>query len=279
MPDQLNPAIGKSVQTGNISTNYLECGEGVPVILLHGSGIGVSAYANWNKTLPVFGRHFRTLAPDIAGFGYSSPPDDAQYGLAFWINHLVAFMDRLEIGRAHILGNSFGGALALAIAVRHPERVCRLALMGSVGVPFQIPPAFGSGWNEELTADSMRSVVQRFTYDPSLISDEMVHIRLLTASRPEQKQRQLRLFPGAREERVMALVTPDDEIAGLRNQVLIMHGRNDSIVPLDTSMRLSRLIADADLHVFSRCGHWSHLDRADDFNAMTIRFFDQQRKQ
>jgi pimeloyl-ACP methyl ester carboxylesterase len=122
----------------------------------------------------------------------------------------------------------------------------------------------------------MRSVVQRFTYDPSWISEEMVQVRLLTASRPEQKRRQLRLFPGAREERVMALVTPDDALEGLRNQVLILHGRNDLIVPLDTSMRLHRLIADSDLHVFSRCGHWSHLDRADDFNAMTIRFFSQQ---
>jgi pimeloyl-ACP methyl ester carboxylesterase len=276
MRDQINPAIGKSVQTGDICTNYFECGEGVPLILLHGSGIGVSAYANWHKTLPVFGRHFRTLAPDIAGFGYSSPPDDARYGLAFWVDHLVAFMDQLEIRRAHILGNSFGGALALATAVRHPERVDRLALMGSAGIPFQVPPAFGSGWSEELTADSMRSVVQRFTYDPSRISEEMVQVRLLTASRPEQKRRQLRLFPGAREERVMALVTPDDALEGLRNQVLILHGRNDLIVPLDTSMRLHRLIADSDLHVFSRCGHWSHLDRADDFNAMTIRFFSQQ---
>jgi pimeloyl-ACP methyl ester carboxylesterase len=273
MNDPINPAIGKSAQAGDIRTNYFECGEGVPLILLHGSGIGVSAYANWHRTLPAFGRHFRVFAPDIAGFGYSSPPDDARYGLGFWVDHLIAFMDQLGIARAHVLGNSFGGALALATAVRHPERVDRLALMGSVGVPFQVPAAFGSGWSEELTADSMRSVAQCFTFDPSQISEEMVHIRLLTANRPEQKRRQQRLFPGAREERVMALVTPDSALAGLRNPVLIMHGRDDLIVPLDTSMRLHSLIVHSDLHVFSRCGHWSHLDRADDFNALTIRFF------
>ena len=124
-----DPEIGKSVQANGLKTNYLEQGGGFPVILLHGSGPGVTGYANWRFALPVLAQNFRAIAPDAAGFGYTERKSNTDYTLDYWIDHIVAFMDALNVPKAHLVGNSFGGALALAITARHPERVDRLVLM------------------------------------------------------------------------------------------------------------------------------------------------------
>ncbi len=273
--NQESPAIGKTIMAGGVSTNYLDAGDGHPVLLLHGSGIGVSAYANWNRTLPEIAKTFRAIAPDAAGFGYSDPPDDVRYGLDYWVGHLVAFLDALALPQVHVIGNSFGGALAIRLTVRHPERVGRVMLMGSAGVEFSVKPIFGAGYSVELTHDVMRSQMQNFTFDPARITDDMVSLRLQTALRPLNKARQSRLFTGPREERVTAMTTPTDAIAAIDKRFLIVHGRNDAIVPVQTSETLHALVKRSDLHVFAECGHWSQIDRAADFNAMATRFFNE----
>ncbi|MEE8444941.1 MAG: alpha/beta fold hydrolase, partial [Alphaproteobacteria bacterium] len=72
-------------------TNYLEAGEGEPVILIHGSGPGVTAYANWRLTLPVLAEDFHVFAPDIAGFGYTEARADEDFTLDDWVGHLAGF--------------------------------------------------------------------------------------------------------------------------------------------------------------------------------------------
>mgnify|MGYP003343354768 CR=1 FL=1 len=123
-----------------IATNYHDSGEGSPVLLLHGSGPGVSAYANWRLTMPALATRMRVLAPDLVGFGYTERPDGVSYVVETWRRHIVGFLDALGIERASVVGNSWGGGLALDLAVTHPERVERLVLMGAVGVPFDLTP-------------------------------------------------------------------------------------------------------------------------------------------
>ena len=271
--DDESPAIGDKAVIAGVTTNYHDLGSGEPVLLLHGSGIGVSAFANWNRTLPEIAKGFRAIAFDAVGFGYSDPVEDAPYGLDYWVSHTLAFLDALGLERVHIIGNSFGGALALRLAVQHPERVGRIMLMGSAGVQFTVKPIFGAGYSVELTHDVMASQLRNFTFNPASITDDMIALRLKTALRPQNKERQSKLFPGPREERVTAMCTPEDSIAALENRVLIVHGRNDIIVPVETSQKLHELIPRSDLHIFADCGHWSQLDRAGDFNAMAMRFF------
>ena len=118
-----NPEIGERIDVGGIGTNYIVTGEGYPLILIHGSGPGVTAYANWRGVLPDFGKHFRCYAPDTLGFGYTDfPADIAGFAMDRWVAHLIGFMDALGIEKAHFIGNSYGGALTLALATHHPER-------------------------------------------------------------------------------------------------------------------------------------------------------------
>ncbi len=109
----VNPEVGKTIDVGGISTNYHDLGDGDPVLLIHGSGPGVSAWANWRLIMPQLAENNRVLAPDIVGFGYTQRPADFEYTRANWESHILGFLDALGIEKASILGNSFGGGMAM----------------------------------------------------------------------------------------------------------------------------------------------------------------------
>jgi pimeloyl-ACP methyl ester carboxylesterase len=132
------PEIGATADANGINTNYLEAGKGDAAILIHGSGPGVTAYANWRLVIPALAENFRVVAPDMVGFGYSERPGNIKYGVQIWADPVIGLMDALDISEAHIVGNSFGGAIGLRIVTQHPDRVGKLVLMGSMGVPFPI---------------------------------------------------------------------------------------------------------------------------------------------
>jgi 2-hydroxymuconate-semialdehyde hydrolase len=94
-----SPEIGKSIQAGGAKTNYHDVGSGTPVILIHGSGPGVSAWANWQFAIPFLGEKFRVLAYDQLGFGYSDPAPNQHYSLEGWTNHLLSFMKAVGVER------------------------------------------------------------------------------------------------------------------------------------------------------------------------------------
>ena len=140
------PELGNSVNAAGIVTNLHDVGLGDPVLLLHGSGPGVTAWANWRLTIPELAKEHRVIAPDLVGFGYTERSPQTEYSLDYWVFHALGIMDSLGIKQFSVVGNSFGGAIALALATRYPSRVRRLVLMGSVGVPFSITPELDAVW-------------------------------------------------------------------------------------------------------------------------------------
>lgn len=269
-----NPAIGKDVDAGGIRTNYLESGSSGPtVVLVHGSGPGVTAYANWRGVLPELGKDFRCVAPDMVGFGYSERPVDARYGLDTWADQTLAMMDALGIEKAHLIGNSFGGAISLRLATRHPDRVEKMVLMGSMGVPFTITEGLDSIWGYEGTLEHMRVVMDFFAYDKSLTSSDLAQARFEGATQPGFQESFSSMFPAPRQRWVQAMAVSDDEIRTLRHRTLVVHGREDRVIPVANSYRLVELLDNADLSVFSHCGHWSMIERRDDFNRQVRHFF------
>ena len=269
-----NPAVGKDVEANGIRTNYLEAGSGdTTVVLVHGSGPGVTAYANWRGVLPVLGEDFRCVAPDMVGFGYSERPENPDYSLDTWADQTLGVMDALGIEKAHLIGNSFGGAIALRLATRHPRRVDKLVLMGSMGVPFEITDGLDNVWGFNGTLDHMKSVMGYFAYDRSLTSGDLAQARFEGATQPGFQESFSSMFPAPRQRWVEAMTVPDDEIRTLENRTLVVHGREDQVIPLANSYRLLELLDNADLSVFSHCGHWSMIERRDDFNRQVRDFF------
>ncbi len=271
---QANPEIGKSVVAAGLKTNYLEAGEGEPLLLIHGSGPGVTAYANWRLVLPVLSKRYRVLAPDISGFGYTERKADQVYDMEHWVAHLIGFMDAVGVKKAHVVGNSFGGGLTLASTVRHPDRFDRLALMGASGTHFDMTPELDAVWGYQPSIENMRNAIMTFAFDTSIVTDDLVKSRYEASIRPGYQESYSRLFPGPNRQRhIAALATPDEKLRALKHRVLVIHGRDDRIVPLSASLRLHSLIPHSDLHVFGECGHWTQIEKKDGFVQLVDNFF------
>jgi pimeloyl-ACP methyl ester carboxylesterase len=268
------PEIGATADANGIKTNYLEAGKGDDtVILIHGSGPGVTSYANWRVVMPPLAENFRVLAPDMVGFGYTERPANIEYGVQTWADQVTGLMDTLEVPQAHMVGNSFGGAIALRIAAQHPERVGKLVLMGSMGVSFPITEGLERVWGYEPSFENMRKVLDVFAYSRDLVNDELAEVRYRGSIQPGFQESFAAMFPAPRQRWVEAMCTPEDDIRRLPHRTLIVHGREDQVIPLQTSLRLMELIDNADLNVFSHCGHWSMIERTADFNRNVGEFF------
>ena len=273
-----NPAIGKSAEANGIRTNYLEAGEAYDqgdrdVVLIHGSGPGVTSYANWRLVLPALAEDFHVLAPDMVGFGYSERPENVDYSVQTWADQVIGLMDTLGIEKTSLVGNSFGGAIALRIATQHPERIDKLVLMGSMGVPFPITEGLERVWGYEASFENMRKVLDVFAYSRELVNDELAQVRYEGSIQPGFQESFSSMFPAPRQRWVEAMCTPDDDIRRLPHRTLIVHGREDQVIPVQTSLRLMELIDNADLSVYSHCGHWSMIERNADFNRSLLEFF------
>jgi pimeloyl-ACP methyl ester carboxylesterase len=267
------PEIGANAEANGIRTNYLEAGKGdETVLLIHGSGPGVTSYANWRVVVPALAEDFHVVAPDMVGFGYSDRPEGITYGLQTWADQTVGLMDTLGIEKAHLVGNSFGGAIALRIAAQHPERVGKLVLMGSMGVPFEITEGLDRVWGYEPSFENMRRVLDVFAYSRELVNDELAKVRFEGSTQPGFQEAFSAMFPAPRQRWVDAMVTPEEEIRKLPHRTLMVHGREDQVIPVANSYRLEELIDNADLAVFSHCGHWSMIERTADFNRLVRDF-------
>lgn len=267
-PRPTSPEIGDSIDVAGIRTNYHDEGSGPAVVLIHGSGPGVSAWANWRLNLPFLSQHFRVIAPDVLGFGYTERPPGTRYDLDTWTTHLVGFLDALGLERVSVVGNSFGGALALDLATRHPERVDRLALMGSVGTTFELTPGLDAVWGFEPSVEAMRGLLDLFAHDRSLVDDDLARLRLDAATRPGVQEAYRAMFPAPRQSGVDAMTIDEGLLRAIASPTLIVHGRDDQVIPMATSLRLHELIDGSRLHVFDRCGHWVQIEHAEEFNRL-----------
>ncbi|WP_298279831.1 alpha/beta fold hydrolase [uncultured Bradyrhizobium sp.] len=255
------PDIARTIDANGIATNLHDVGSGAPVVLIHGSGPGVTAWANWRAVIPALSPHRRVIAPDMVGFGFTERPHDVEYNLDLWIKHLTGILDALNLEVVDLVGNSFGGALSLAFTIKFPKRVRRLVLMGSAGVNFDLTEGLNAVWGYEPSVQNMRKIMDYFAYDRSLVTDELAELRYKASIGPGFQESFSAMFPAPRQRWVSALASNEDDIRAISQEALILHGRDDNVVPLETSLRLNQLIVASQLHVFGRCGHWVQIEQ------------------
>lgn len=268
-----SPEVGQRVVAAGIATNFHDVGRGSNVMMIHGSGPGVSAWANWRLVIPKLAEQHRVLAPDMVGFGYTDRPAQQRYNMDEWVKHAVGFMDAMGIEKTHLVGNSFGGGLALALAIRHPERVERLVLMGSVGVPFDITPGLDAVWGYTPSFENMRTIMDLFAYDRHLVSDELAKLRYEASIQPGFQESYAQMFPAPRQQWVDGMTSPEQAIKALPHDTLVIHGREDRIIPPANSYTLAQWIPRSQLHVFGQCGHWTQIEHAKRFAHLLNDFF------
>jgi 2-hydroxymuconate-semialdehyde hydrolase len=263
---------GSFVSAAGIRTHLHAAGEGQPVLLLHGSGPGVSAWANWRVVLPELAREFRVFAPDQLGFGATGRPEDGRYGRQVWTDHALAVIDALEIDRLSIIGNSMGGAIALSIAATRPDLVDRLVLMGTCGVPMELSPGLDQVWGYTPDRERMHRLIELFAYDDSLATSELVEMRFRQSADPETRLSYEAMFPAPRQRWLDDLALSHEELASVAQPTLLVHGRDDEVIPLSASLTAFEALSRAELHSFSRCGHWVQIEHARRFVDIVVDF-------
>jgi pimeloyl-ACP methyl ester carboxylesterase len=261
------------VSTAVIDTGPVAGATAPPVLLLHGSGPGVTAAANWRLVIPALASDRRVIAPDQLGFGGTATGEQRTYGRGAWTGHALALLDTLGVGTVDIIGNSMGGAIALSFAVARPAAVRRIVLMGSMGVAMALPRGLDTVWGYTPGMAQMREVIGLFTDNRGLLTDELVELRYQASLSPRVRESWQAMFPQPRQHWVDDLALSGAELAAIGVPVLMVHGRDDRVVPWQvSSAQLLDLLPDSRLHVLSGCGHWTMIEKTADFLAVVQPF-------
>ena len=266
-----------TVDVAGVATAVIDTGEtgsGLPpVLLLHGSGPGVSAAANWRAVLPALRGGRRVIAPDQLGFGGTATGEPRTFGREAWTGHALALLDTLGVGQVDVIGNSMGGAVALSMAAARPSAVRRLVLMGTMGVAMPLPAGLDTVWGYTPGVEAMREVIGLFAYDRRLISDDLVRMRYEASLHPPVRDSWAAMFPAPRQRWVDDLALAGAELAAVRQPVLMVHGSDDRVVPWRSSSEpLVDLLPDCRLHVIGGCGHWTMIEKTAEFLAVVEPF-------
>ncbi|MCL2657312.1 MAG: alpha/beta fold hydrolase [Betaproteobacteria bacterium] len=269
-----SPEIANSLKLGDFTLNYHDVGEGMgdPILLIHGSGPGVTAWANWRGIIPVLSEKARVIAPDMLGFGYSQCPAHLKLTPPVWVESLIVLLDALKIKKVSVVGNSFGGAIALALAKAHPERVNRLVLMGTAGINAPISGGLERVWGYTPSLEAMKGLMEVFAYDHSIITDDLVRMRYEASIRADVQERFARLFPAPRQRGVEMLALADSDLAAITHKTLLIHGVNDQVIPVEWSRRMKALLPNSTLQEFDQCGHWVQIEKAAQFTLAVSDF-------
>jgi 2-hydroxy-6-oxonona-2,4-dienedioate hydrolase len=255
-------------------------GDGAVVVLLHGSGPGASGWSNFNRNVaPLAAQGWRVVLMDCPGWSKSDPVVCTGSRSDLNARALKGLLDVLGVDRAHLIGNSMGAHSAVAFALAHPQRVGRLVLMGGgtggtspfVPTPTEGIKLIGQLYREP-TLDNLQRMMKVFVYDPSHLTDALMQSRL-----DNMLARRDHLDNFVRSSEAQPRQFPDvgHRLGEIAAPTLVVWGRDDRFVPLDAGLRLVAGLQDAELHVFSRCGHWAQWEHAEKFNRLVADFLRQ----
>ena len=261
----------RDVQTGEYTFRILESGDPAEetVLWLHGSGPGVTAATNWERVVDDLADGLHHVAPDMIGFGDSTHPDPAPASASAFkelrVDTLLALLDALGLDRVHIVGNSYGGIVGLALALKAPERVGRVVLMGGAGAP--IPPTAELlkliTYYDDPTVEALEAILATMVGDPASLGGDLAKIageRMARIGRPEVRRSHLATFAAD----LPGLYSPED-LASLPHETLVLHGRDDRLIPLAAGRYFAEHLPNARLHVMPHAGHWAMLEQPETF--------------
>ncbi|TDO17916.1 2-hydroxy-6-oxonona-2,4-dienedioate hydrolase/4,5:9,10-diseco-3-hydroxy-5,9,17-trioxoandrosta-1(10),2-diene-4-oate hydrolase [Mycobacterium sp. BK086] len=257
-----------------------EKGSGPVIVMLHGGGPGASGLSNYSRNIDALAEHFRVVVPDMPGYGRSSKHVDHSDPFGYLADTMRGLMDELGLLSAHLVGNSYGGAAALRLALDTPQRVGKLVLMGpgGIGTTRGLPtPGLksllsyygGDGPSREKLSAFIRTYL---VYDGAAVPDDLIELRYQASLDPDVVANPpLRRPSGLRTLWRMDL-TRDKRLTTLPNPTLVLWGRDDKVNRPAGGPLLQRLMPNAELVMTSHTGHWMQWERAELFNRLVADF-------
>lgn len=267
------------ITINNLSARYWVEGHGEPpVILIH--GLGASAEI-WMHNIFSFAQRYRTYVPDLVGFGLTEKPD-VTYTSSNFTDFMRSFLDAVGVNRAHLVGMSLGGGIALSFSLRYPERVRTLVLSGSAGLGRDISvlmrlaalPLAGE-WLPLPRRKGIEYVLKRCVFNPEVITDDLVELYYRYLS-----------LPGAQRV-IFSVLRTHCSLFGVRASViepilkalhtitqptLIIWGKQDRIFPFSHATTACEKIPHAKLHILDECGHIPNFEKPEEFNTLVLNF-------
>jgi 2-hydroxy-6-oxonona-2,4-dienedioate hydrolase len=271
----------RELATGNGVLRYHEAGDGPPLVLLHGSGPGVSGWQNYRGVLAALAEHHRCLVLEFPGFGVSDPVKGHPMMTA--AAAVLQLLDGLGLQSADVIGNSMGGIVALNVAAAHPRRVGKLVTIGGVGLTlFSASPAEGINLLMEFAANPTRERLVEWlhsmVYDRALVTEELIEERWALATAADSLATARAMYSRETFLARQAAMADSDQppywamLHKVSAPTLLTWGRDDRVSPLDSVLVPMRTMPNAEVHVFPRCGHWTMLEQRDAFVATVLAF-------
>ena len=272
------------VQTEKWRLHYNEAGEGHPLIMLHGIGPGATGWSNFNQNLKGLAEDFRVILLDFPGWGKSDTiiaSDKSRNAINCEAVELL--MNALEIDTAALVGNSMGGAAVLEAMLAYPDRISHAVTMGS-GI-WKLPKIFApEGYSEGIriiwetyadpSPDNFRRLVEIMVYDSSFVSDELINQRSEAALANQVHLDNCIESPVGYEEGgpYAGVYEMLDKLSCSQVPTLMIHGRDDRVVPMEYTLQASALIKNSRAVILNQCGHWAQLEHAAEFNQLVRGF-------
>ncbi|MGH3469828.1 MAG: alpha/beta fold hydrolase [Thermocrispum sp.] len=281
MPDLSYESTLRELRTEHGVLRYHEAGDGLALLMLHGSGPGVSGWRNYRGNLAEFSKYFRCLVLEFPGFGVSDPTDE--HPMVAAPGAVIRFLDGLGLRQVHVIGNSMGGIIATQVAIAHPDRIRRMVTIGGMGRNL-FSPGPGEGINllveftENPTREKLIQWLHSMVYDPALVTEELIEERWTQATDPATLAGARRMYGrGALAARAAAAAASDAPpywamLHKVKAKTLITWGRDDRVSPLDMAIVPMRTIPDVELHVFPNCGHWAMIEQKAAWESAVLAF-------
>ncbi|MDR6910729.1 pimeloyl-ACP methyl ester carboxylesterase [Rhodococcus fascians] len=262
---------------------YHEAGDGPPLLLLHGSGPGVTGWRNYRGVLDDLASRFRCYILEFPGFGVSDA--GPSHPMVMAQQSVGLFLDALGVGPVDVVGNSMGGIVGINVAINEPHRVRRLVTIGGVGRPvLSSGPSEGIKLLMEFTDEPSRENLVRWlrsmVFDQSLVTDELIEERLALATEPATLEIARRMYSSAAFGAAMkaAASSPEppywSQLGRIEAPTLLTWGRDDRVSPVDMALVPMRDIPNGELHVFPNCGHWAMIEARAAWLGAVIEFLE-----
>src|ERR1700733_13445095 len=264
----------KFLTVEGVRLHYQALGSGYPLICMHGAGPGASAESNFKLNAGPFAEKFRVILYDMPQYGKSDKVVLKEPRLKYNARLLNGFMSALGIDKAHIVGNSMGGQVAMKLGLDYPERLTRVVIIGSTPMPpifapfpvegIKMSAAYYKGAGP--SREKLRELLTTILYDASFLTDATLEERYQASIDPEVVE----LFGKRQGE------TPRENLAAelpkLKAKLLAVWGMDDRFGALDVGLQLTRIVPDARMHIFTKCGHWAQVEHADAFTRLVLDF-------
>ena len=267
-------STSKYAMAGEVKIHYNEVGTGPAIVCLNGAGPGASSWSNFQHNVEAFAREHRVLLVDMPQYGKSAKIPIPFPKLTNLARIMRDFMDAIGLERAHFVGNSFGGQMALKTAIDYPDRVGHLVMIGSAPVSYSLfspqpvegVKLIGSYYKDGgPSLEKMRKVLTTLVFDAGRITDEVVRERYEASIDPETVA--VHSLPAPKKQDLSA------ELHLCKSPTLVVWGMDDRAGALDVGLVMTRLIPNAQMHIFNNCGHWAQVEHAAEFSELVLGFF------